>query len=143
RNPLLQEADAPGRDAPLPGLDDFLRARQRHAQAGGRMIPGAPPRGAGASGAASRGAASHSEWKTELETTLADAPTLTDHLEAQLDLASADPQLRAIGRHVIHALDEAGYLAEPLNELAGRLRVPTASAEAALRLVQTFEPPGV
>jgi len=143
RNPLLQEVEAHG-DAPRPSLADFLRAKQRYAESGGRMIPGpTPPPSSGVSGASSRGAASHSELKPELEAVLAGPQTLTGHLEAQLDLASADPQLREIGRHLIHSLDEAGYLAEGLEQVAERLGVSPDRAEAALRLVQTFEPSGI
>jgi len=143
RNPLLQEVEAHG-DAPLPSLADFLRAKQRYAESGERMVPGPMPLpSGGVSGTSSRGAASHSELKPELEAVLAGARTLADHLEAQLDLASADPQLREIGRHLIHSLDEAGYLAEGLEQVAERLGVPPDRAEAALRLVQTFEPSGV
>lgn len=144
RNPLLQEAEAHG-DAPLPSLADFLRAKQKFAESGARMIPGAPPaRIAPASGEGSQSAsASHAELKPELEATLAGAQSLTDYLEAQLDLASAEPRLRTIGRHLIHNLNEAGYLTEDLAEVATRLDVSFDQAEAALRLLQTFEPSGI
>jgi RNA polymerase sigma-54 factor len=74
---------------------------------------------------------------------LAQATSLTGHLEAQLDLATADPQLRMIGEHLIHNLNEAGYFTEDLAEFATRLQVAPEEAEAALRLVQTFDPSGV
>jgi len=140
RNPLLQEAEK-REDAPRPGLADFLRAKQRYAQAGGRMVPGPPPSQASAS---SQGPSpAHSELRPELEATLAGAQSLTGHLEAQLDLASADSALRETARDLIHHLDEAGYLREDLDEIAERLGVPLAHAEAALRLVQSFEPSGI
>jgi len=143
RNPLLQEAGAHG-DAPLPSLADFLRAKQRYAEAGGRVIPGPPPsRTDGAAASSSHASASHSELKPELEATLAGTQTLTEHLEAQLDLASADPHLREVGRHLIHALDEAGYLTEDLEQVAERLGLSLDRAEAALRLIQTLEPSGI
>jgi len=142
RNPLLQETEAHG-NAPSPSLADFLRAKRKYAEAGGRMIPGPPSRTGGATGASSQGPASHSELKPELEATLAGVHTLTEHLEAQLDLASVDPRLREIARHLIHSLDEAGYLTEDPEQVAERLGLPPEQAEAALRLVQTFEPSGV
>ncbi len=144
RNPLLQEAEAHG-DARLPSLADFLRAKQRYADAGGRMIPGSPPaQGEVVAGASSQASASaHSELKPELEATLAGAQSLTDHLEAQLDLASADHTLREIGRHLIHNLNEAGYLTEALQDVADRLQVSPQQAEAALKLIQNFEPSGI
>lgn len=144
RNPLLQETEAHG-DAPLPSLADFLRAKQKYAEAGGRMIPGSlPTRGQAAAGASSQGSTSaHSELKPELEATLAGAQSLTDFLGAQLDLASADPVLREIGRHLIHNLNEAGYLTEDLQDLAERLGISLDQAEAVLTLIQTFEPSGI
>ncbi|SCY48261.1 RNA polymerase factor sigma-54 [Microvirga guangxiensis] len=145
RNPLLQEAEAQGEEARLPSLADFLRAKRRYAEAGGRMIPGPPPsRTESAAGASSQGAASaHSGLEPELEATLAGAQSLTGYLEAQLNMASADPASREIGRHLIHSLNDAGYLTETLEDLARRLNVPLDRAEAALRLVQSFEPSGI
>lgn len=144
RNPLLQEAEAKT-DAPLPNLADFLRARQKYAEAGGRMIPRPPPsRAEGVAGSSSPGtSAAHSELKPELEASLAGLRSLAEHLEAQLDLASADARLREIGRHLIHSLDEVGYLTEDLEQIAAGLRVSLGEAEAALMLIQTFEPAGV
>ncbi|WP_200901949.1 RNA polymerase factor sigma-54 [Microvirga vignae] len=144
RNPLLQEAEAHG-DAPPPSLADFLRAKQRYADAGGRMIPGPPPaRGEAVVGASPQASASaHSELEPELEATLAGAQSLTDYLEAQLDLASADSTLREIGRHLIHNLDEAGYLTEAVQDVADRLEVSLQQAEDALKLIQALEPSGI
>ncbi len=144
RNPLLQEGEAPA-DAPVPSLADFLRAKQKAEAAGPRIVPGPPPaRGEAvpaSSGQASR--AAHSELRPEEGDVLARATSLSEHLAAQLDLATADPTLRMIGEHLIHGLDEAGYLTEDLTELAARLRVAPEEAEAALRLIQGFEPSGI
>ncbi|WP_414472487.1 RNA polymerase factor sigma-54 [Microvirga sp. M2] len=143
RNPLLQATEMQG-DAPPPGLADFLRVKRKYADSAGRMIPGPPPaRWEGAAGASPRGSASHCELKPEVEATLAHAQSLTEHLEIQLDLGSADPSLREIGRYLIHALDEAGYLTEDLEQMAQRLGIPLGRAEAALRLIQAFEPSGI
>jgi RNA polymerase sigma-54 factor len=78
-----------------------------------------------------------------MEETLARATSLTEHLEAQLDLATPDPRLRRIGEHLIHNLDEAGYLTEDPAEIAARLKVSPADVAAALALIRTFEPSGV
>lgn len=143
RNPLLQEGDVNG-DAPPPSLADFLRAKQKYTEAGSRMVPGpAPLRGEAVAGASGQAPAGHTELKPELEASIAGSVSLTGHLEGQLDLASADSRLRAIGRDLIHSLDEAGYLTDDLAEVAARLGVPLAEAEAALHLIQTFEPAGV
>jgi RNA polymerase sigma-54 factor len=143
RNPLLQEGDVHS-DAPSPNLADFLRAKQKYEEAGPRMMPGPPPlRSEAVAGASTQAPASHAELRPELEASIAGSQSLTEHLEGQLELASADPDVRAIGQHLIHSLDEAGYLTEDLAELAARLHVPLQEAEAALRLIQTFEPTGV
>jgi RNA polymerase sigma-54 factor len=144
RNPLLQEAETRA-DAPLPSLADFLRAKQKFAEAGGRMVPGPPPSRTegGATGSASQAPSAHSELRPELEATLAGAQSLAEHLGAQLDLAPVDSHLREVARHLIHALDESGYLGEDLERVAERLGLPLDRAEAALSLIQTFEPSGV
>jgi RNA polymerase sigma-54 factor len=144
RNPLLQEGEATG-ETPVPSLADFLRAKQKAEAAGPRIIPGSPRSPGEATPAPSGQAAGagHSELKPEMGDVLARATSLSEHLEAQLDLATIDPKLRLIGEHLIHNLDEAGYFIEDLEELAARLQVAPEEAEAALRLIQGFEPSGV
>jgi RNA polymerase sigma-54 factor len=143
RNPLLQEGEI-RTDAPSLSLADFLRAKQKAQALGPRIVPGAPPsRGPDAPGAAGPAGAAHGEIRPELEETLARKASLTEHLEAQLDLATSDPHLRPIGEHLIHSLDEAGYLREDPAEIAVHLGAAPADVETALRLVQTFEPSGV
>src|SRR5687768_1734003 len=46
-----------------------------------------------------------------------DAPTLAEHLEAQVGAVASDPRLLFVARHLIGMLDEAGYLAMPLREV--------------------------
>ena len=79
-----------------------------------------------------------------MEETLARAASLTEHLEAQFDLATFDPHLRMIGEHLIHSLDEAGYLRENPSEIAAHLGTTLADVEAALNnLAPTVALPGV
>ncbi|MBS7740942.1 MULTISPECIES: RNA polymerase factor sigma-54 [unclassified Chelatococcus] len=75
--------------------------------------------------------------------TLVADETLHGHLEAQLDLATTDPVTQLIGRFLIDAIDEAGYLAEDLAVIADRLDVGVSRVELVLKLVQSFEPSGV
>ncbi len=72
-----------------------------------------------------------------------DAETLAEHLHAQIGPASPDPRLTFLARYLIDQLDETGYLAAPLREVATDLGVPLAEVEAALELVQTLDPTGV
>ena len=67
---------------------------------------------------------------------------LTEVLEAQAT-ARFDGINLAIARFIIDGLDEAGYLVEPLEEIADRLDVSPVRAEAVLREVQMFDPAGV
>jgi RNA polymerase sigma-54 factor len=75
--------------------------------------------------------------------TLTKELSLHEHLLNQLDLATSDPVERLIGRHIVDAVDEAGYLATTVEELAERLGAASEKVEQVLRLVQTFEPSGV
>jgi RNA polymerase sigma-54 factor len=77
----------------------------------------------------------------------ADTPTLRDHLRAQLSLTNLGARDRAFVEMLIDALDEDGYLTQPLEEIAALL---PAEAEAgleelkiALCHLQHFEPAGV
>jgi len=71
------------------------------------------------------------------------APTLAEHLEAQLCLATDDPQLRAAGRAIIGNLDDDGYLRAQPGEIAELTTLPQETVERALALVQSFDPAGI
>jgi RNA polymerase sigma-54 factor len=97
-----------------------------------------------------------SNWRTnesgdeesEKSFTPPDSPTLRDHLRAQLSLTKLSPRDRTFVELLIDALDEDGYLTQPLEEIAAML---ASEAEAdllgelqiALRHLQNFEPTGV
>ncbi len=72
-----------------------------------------------------------------------DEPTLAEHLEAQVGSATDDARVLFVARHLIGLLDEAGYLATPLREVAADLDVPLACVEDALSVVQSLDPTGV
>lgn len=72
----------------------------------------------------------------------ADAPSLHDHLLAQAGTALSGIDL-LIGEHLIDQIDETGYLATTVAEIADRLGVPVARVEAVLGIVQGFDPTGV
>jgi RNA polymerase sigma-54 factor len=81
--------------------------------------------------------------RPDLEATLTGETSLAQHLETQLDLATREPAERIVGRHLISAIDEAGYLAESAAEIASRLGTSEAFVEAVLALLQSFDPPGI
>jgi RNA polymerase sigma-54 factor len=70
------------------------------------------------------------------------AASLVDHLSAQAGAALTGVDL-LIALDLIGQLDEAGYLAVNLLEIAQRLAVPKARVEAALAMIQGFDPTGV
>lgn len=69
--------------------------------------------------------------------------TLTEHLEGQIGAIARDPETAFIARHIIGLLDDAGYLATPLEEIAEDLGVDFNAAETGLALVQSLDPSGV
>src|SRR5581483_985455 len=78
-----------------------------------------------------------------LEAFVSAEPTLADWLREQLTLAITDPVRRMIGQYLIDLVDEAGYLSGDLAAAAEKLGTGTAEIEAVLRILQTFDPPGV
>jgi RNA polymerase sigma-54 factor len=80
-----------------------------------------------------------------------DLPTLRDHLQTQLTLTKLSERDRVFVGLLIDALDEDGYLTQPLEEIAALLAAHLpAEAEAdleelaiALRHLQNMEPAGV
>jgi RNA polymerase sigma-54 factor len=73
--------------------------------------------------------------------------TLCDHLLWQLELESLSPKERVIGRTIIDAISEDGYLFEPLDEIRQTL-LPDIQAEDdelqnVLSVIQRFDPSGI
>jgi RNA polymerase sigma-54 factor len=78
---------------------------------------------------------------------LAQAPTLREHLIAQIALLALPPRDRALAELLVDALDDDGYLTQPLEEIAAALPpgADCAPEELAIALkhVQNLEPTGV
>ena len=76
-----------------------------------------------------------------------DTPTLRDHLLSQLSLTNLDERDRGFVVVLIGALDEDGYLTQPLEEIAAllpaELEAGMEELTIALRHLQHFEPAGV
>ncbi|MEO7773896.1 MAG: RNA polymerase factor sigma-54 [Steroidobacteraceae bacterium] len=73
--------------------------------------------------------------------------SLQEHLTWQLELAKLDARDLAIGRAVIDAVNDDGYLHEPLDVVAATLKPEIEASEeeiqAVLAIVQGFDPAGV
>lgn len=78
---------------------------------------------------------------------IAQAETLRDHLAWQLHLSHLSPRELAIGEALVDAIDDDGYLREPLpaiaEALAPQLECGEAEIAAVLREVQRLDPTGV
>ena len=69
------------------------------------------------------------------------AASLSQHLTDQLHGYSGPAG--DLARIIAETLDETGYLAVPLDEIARMTEAPLATVEAALTIVQGLEPPGI
>lgn len=85
-----------------------------------------------------------------LENTLTHEPDLYDHLLWQLHMTEVEPRQREIAELIIGNLDPEGFLVADLDEICqmGRQegigeRYSDEEVEAALELVQSFDPPGI
>lgn len=73
--------------------------------------------------------------------------SLRDHLNSQLAFTPLTPDDRDLVRLLIEALDDDGYLTQPLEELAQmlplELEFDVDNLQIALRHLQNFDPPGI
>ena len=73
--------------------------------------------------------------------------TLQDHLAWQLDMARLDERQTAIGRAILDAINEDGYLTDALDTIASTLRPEIEAGEdeiaSVLEIVQAFDPSGI
>ncbi len=129
-NPLLE------RDEEYDTVTPDTVADDAHAQEDRWDTPGAS---SGSDGAGS------SDAPTRPETAL--AVSLQEHLHEQLRLTRAQARDTALVSLLIDELDENGYLPTPLEEildcLPKALGVRASELQAALNLLQSFDPPGV
>ncbi|MEQ8349336.1 MAG: RNA polymerase factor sigma-54 [Sneathiellaceae bacterium] len=78
-----------------------------------------------------------------LENALGDHVSLTEHVLRQLHLLPLGGVEQAIALQLVGALDEAGYVGEPLAEVAERLNCPLDRVEAVLLVLQGVDPAGL
>jgi RNA polymerase sigma-54 factor len=152
RNPLLEHDEVP-REAPH--ADDKPRLKvgdEPKAPNGALTEARGESNGASGSDLGDRGGwaslrpSTHNGDGTEspnLEEFVAATRSLADHLTEQLHLAITDPAERLIGAHLIHMVDESGYLLGSLDDVAVRLGAPQSLVAKVLAKLQTFDPPGV
>ncbi len=128
----------------------------------GAAAPAPAPAGGSSTSSSTEPATPDADWSVDIASswrgpddddegdrsfTAPDTPTLRDHLRGQLSLTNLGDRDRVFVQLLIDALDEDGYLTQPLEEIAALL---PAEAEAAfeelgiaLRHLQNLEPAGV
>ncbi len=98
-------------------------------------------------GAATGGGARDDGDEGDFPQIAADSPSLREHLLEQMTLTKLDPRDRSLVAWVIEALDEDGYLTQPLEEMARllpeELQFGPEDLQIALKHLQSFDPVGV
>lgn len=69
--------------------------------------------------------------------------SLQEHLMDQLRLTDLPPDVRQAAELIIGSLDECGFLATQPADLSLQWGLPVEAVEAALKTVQSFDPPGI
>jgi RNA polymerase sigma-54 factor len=77
------------------------------------------------------------------ENTLTKKTSLEDHLVWQLRMSRLTQKEEQIGQYIVGNLAENGYLALPLEEICQATDATPEEAEAVLKKIQFFDPPGV
>ncbi|HEX6001002.1 MAG TPA: RNA polymerase factor sigma-54 [Hyphomicrobiaceae bacterium] len=156
RNPLL-ERDEALREHAETQHKQRLKPNSEEAKPAGRDDPQPPARGDGPANGGGMGGEMGGGWASlrpsthngdggdgpNLEEFVAAARSLADHLTEQLHLMITDPAERLIGAHLIHMVDESGYLLGSLDDEALRLGAPQSLVAKVLATLQGFDPPGV
>ena len=140
-NPLLEWADSVAVETPTEGNDAATAERGNDDDTPTDTIPGDADLSSGRSGSFD-----DDDGDSAAER-IAEADTLADHLLWQLHLSHLGTRDLAIGIALIDALDEDGYLREPLPAIADALRPDISAGEdeilAVLRRIQHFDPVGI
>jgi len=152
-SPDAGEAEARGGDTASDGLDlDFNGAEVDYTGSFDTEIDNVYPESSpsdfagdplGSWSSLPRGGGSLDGDAPDYEAYVSDTISLKDHLTAQLALACRTPADHMIGAHLIDLVDDAGYLAGPIEEIAEKLGAGLDTVEEILSRLQSFEPTGV
>jgi RNA polymerase sigma-54 factor len=155
-NPLLEREDA---DAPAAAVPAHMNGEPAAAnlQPSGEQQsePESPAQSetysaeldwVGEGGGSSSGARDDSD-EGDFFQVAADSPNLREHLHRQLTLTKLEPRDRSLVAFLIEALDEDGYLTQPLEELVQivpeELQIEPEELQIALKHLQNLDPTGV
>jgi RNA polymerase sigma-54 factor len=143
RNPLLEREEPAGADKPEPRQEAEREPDLVKALDGGGPAETPGPTDSGWASLRPSGGGSFNHDELESGAGLARRETLAEHLDAQLNLAIADPADRLIGQHLIGMVNEAGYLTGDSAGVAEMLGTDVAHVERVLAILQDFDPTGV
>jgi RNA polymerase sigma-54 factor len=151
-NPLLEREDA---DAPAPAIPAHMNGEPAAAlQPSAEQSDETPAQpdaysadvdwvGEGGSSAGARDDSDENDYAQ----VAADSPNLREHLHRQLTLTKLEARDRNLVAFLIEALDEDGYLTQPLEELAQivpeELQIEPEELHIALKHLQNLDPTGV
>jgi RNA polymerase sigma-54 factor len=69
--------------------------------------------------------------------------SLQEHLMGQAALADIDPPTLNAMRHLVGSLDDHGFLTQTPADVALQTNLPLETVQAAVKLLKTFQPPGI
>ncbi|HXZ53938.1 MAG TPA: RNA polymerase factor sigma-54 [Burkholderiales bacterium] len=154
-NPLLEREDA---EAPLPAAPAHMNGEQATTlqPSAEQPEPESPAQSdtysaeldwVGEGGGSGSAARDDSDEGGDYSQVAADTPNLREHLHRQLTLTKLEPRDRNLVAFLIEALDEDGYLTQPLEELVQivpeELEMDPEELQIALRHLQNLDPTGV
>ena len=151
-NPLLEREDATTDPSPAPTRLNGEAAAPMEEPAENPQHEASPPDTFSAEidwiGDAAPGAGARDEGEeSDFPQLAAESPNLREHLLNQLSLTKLEPRDRSLVTLLIEALDEDGYLAQPMEELSQLLpqefEIEPEELQIALKHLQNLDPTGV
>ena len=142
QNPVLEIEDPDYEPIPQPenpeqenddmqeSLEKLLQLTATGAEPGELLLPGNP-------------SDEIEDQRTRMFESIAEKESLWDHLLTQLRLTAQDEQELRIGNSIIEGIDETGYLRTHPADIAMAESCSMEEVERVLKLVQTFDPPGI
>ena len=152
-NPLLEREDA---DTPISAVPTHVNGEsgpttesapeQSEPESPAQADPYSADLDWGGEGGAGSGSRDDSD-ESDYSQVAADSPNLREHLHRQLTLTKLEQRDRALVAFLIEALDEDGYLTQPLEELEQivpeELELEPEELQIALKHLQNLDPTGV
>ena len=135
----LQFDPATDKPEPAEASDDFDRQLEQMLQLDQEWRD----QRAEAASAAGRPSAEDEERRQHLFDSLVAPTSLQEQLLEQVRLADLSTDDRRVAEMIVGNIDDCGYLQSGVHELAFSTNIPSLQIEAVLRVIQSFNPPGV